>query len=73
MTDHEPLTFLAATRIEQALHRQHLTQRHLAALSGVSEGTIRRVLDGQNVQLATLEKIATALKLEVAQLIARAA
>lgn len=65
----ERLLFLVADRIELEMVRQSISQRRLAELAGVSEGTIRRILDGKDTRLSTLEAIATVLGVGVEDLV----
>lgn len=67
------LAQVVASRIQAEMTRRKMTRRHLAKRSGVSEGTIRRILRGENTSLDTIALIADALRVEAAALVSRAA
>jgi transcriptional regulator with XRE-family HTH domain len=71
--DHASLNALLARRVSQCMRQLGLTQRQLAARAEVDERTVRNLLDGKGVKVSTLEKIADALHVEAATLIAKAA
>lgn len=64
---------IVAGRVSALMVQRNLSMRHLAKRSGVSEGTIRRVLDGENVGVETLAQLAEGLRVDVAELVTRAA
>lgn len=58
-------------QIRKARDKQGLTQTELAAKAGVSRPTVARVELGVAISIATLEKIADALGLDVGLIPAR--
>lgn len=70
MTDHpQALPPFVVHRILALMERRKLTRRHLAKRAGVSDGTVRRVLEGCDVKLSTLTAIASACGVEVVTLL----
>lgn len=62
-------TLLVAVRLNEALRRRRMTNRHLALRTGLDERTVRNVLNGQDAKLTTIERIASVLELDLASLI----
>lgn len=73
MTDQQRLRDLAAHRIGHAMRMLGMSRRGLAIRAEVDERTIRKLLNGEDVKLSTLEKVAAALHTEVAALLQRPA
>ena len=73
MTEQQRLALIVAERIGDVMYACRMTKRGLAIRAGVDERTIRKLLNGDDVKLSTLEKVATALHTEVAALLQRPA
>ena len=57
-------------RLAAAMREKRLTRRHLALRAGLSDGTVRRVLNGHDMRLSTLIAIARVVGLDPASLLA---
>ena len=77
MTDpHAPrhdLNRILAVRVKECMKALDLTQWRLAALAGVDERTIRRIVRGDGARLETIERVAIALHVEATSLLQYAA
>ena len=62
------VTARIAGRIQIAMTRRRLTLHQLAVRSGVAEGTIRRILEGHDTRITTLQAVASELGLTIASL-----
>ncbi len=67
--DNRALRDTIAGRISVAMTRQRLTPNGLAKIANVSEGTMRRVLEGHNTSLDVIVSIAAALDLSLPELV----
>ena len=64
---------LLSERRKALMWEQRLSTKRLAHRADVGEWTVLRILRGHDVRLTTLEKIAAALKTDVASLLKRPA
>lgn len=75
LTEEDPMRVVAwaiAQRIREARERQGLRQEDLAKMTGIARPNIVRIEQGRHVpSLATLRKIADALRLEISSLTAQ--
>lgn len=59
------------TRLRELRQRRGLTQEQLAVKAGVYSRTVRRIEQGEDTTLGTLEAIAAALDMTAAELLAQ--